>query len=108
MVGLSVASSHPPAFPKHHVTVHLEKSSGSLAVERPFDLHRFRTLFPDRWASFLRAHFRNHTQIAAFFDVDDKTARNWLDGTTKPTAPTALIAVASIPGAMAELTGVAA
>ena len=79
------------------------QSSGELAVERRVDLHRFRALFPYRWADFLRSHFRNSADIAAFFDVDDKTARNWLEGTTKPSAPTAIIAVARIPGAMAEL-----
>lgn len=101
-------SSVAPVLPAHIAATRLEKSSGELAVERPFNLHRFRAVFPDRWTAFLKAHFQSHAQIAAFFDVDDKTARNWLDGTTKPTAPTALIAVASIPGAMADLTGVAA
>lgn len=101
-------SSASPVLQSHIAATRMEMSSGELAVERPFDLHRFRALFPDRWTAFLKAHFQSHAQIAAFFDVDDKTARNWLDGTTKPTAPTALIAVARIPGAMAELIGMAA
>ena len=107
MVGHRLASASP-SLPDHSVTDRAEQSFGELAVERPFDLHRFRALFPDRWAGFLRSHFRNSAEIAAFFGVDDKTARNWVEGSTKPTAPSAIIAVARIPGALAQLMGVAA
>jgi len=107
MVGHGLASASP-SLPADIGTGGGGQSFGELAVARPFDLHRFRAMFPTRWAAFLKAHFRSTAEIAAFFDVDDKTARNWVEGSTKPTAPTALIAVARIPGAMAELIGVAA
>lgn len=39
-----------------------------------------RRRLPHQWAGFLRAHFQGETHVAAFFDVDRKTARNWLAG----------------------------
>lgn len=47
---------------------------------RPVDLHRYRVLFPDKWRAFLHAQFRRPEDVAVFFDVTDKTARNWWDG----------------------------
>lgn len=102
------AASSSPALPNQVGTRAKGRSFGTPAVERPFDLHRFRVVFPERWQAFLKAHFRSTAEIASFFDVDDKTARNWVEGCTKPTAPTAIIAIACIPGALAELTGCAA
>ena len=46
----------------------------------PVDLHGIRRRLPEQWAGFLRAHFQNAAHIAAFFDVDHKTARDWLHG----------------------------
>lgn len=66
---------------------------------RPCDPRAFRRLYPERWAGFLSAHFRNSIEIAAFFDVDEKTARQWLNGVNAPQAWAASFAVVSIPGA---------
>lgn len=74
----------------------------------PFDMHRYRTLFPDKWSAFLRSHFRSAYQVGLFFDVDSKTSRDWWHGKTGPAAPFALRAVATIPGALSELMGEAA
>lgn len=109
VVGLSRNSwSGTPSVSINHDTLKPETSLEILAGERPFDLHRFRVVFPEKWQAFLKAHFRSTAEIACFFEVDDRTAKNWVEGCTKPTAPSALIAVARIPGALAELTGVAA
>ncbi len=54
----------------------------------PADLHGIRRCFPDRWADFLRSHFRNHQHVAVFFGVNS--------------APV-IFALRSIPGAVAEL-----
>ena len=70
---------------------------------RPCDPRAFRRLYPDRWAAFLKAHFRNSTEIACFFDIDEKTARQWLNGINAPQAWAASFAVVSIPGAAREL-----
>lgn len=78
-----------------------DKSSGKFAV--PFDMMRFKTVFPHLWADFLRAHFQSSVHVALFFGVDDRTARHWLEGTTAPCGATAILAVARIPGALAEL-----
>lgn len=71
----------------------------------PVDLHGIRRRFPDQWAHFLRSHFQGATHIAAFFDVDHRTARDWLSGKHGATAPVALYAIQCIPGALQELIG---
>jgi hypothetical protein len=70
---------------------------------RPCDPRAFRRLYPDRWSAFLRTHFRNSIEIAAFFDVDEKTARQWLNGINAPQAWAVSFAVVSIPGAAIQL-----
>ena len=71
-----------------------EKFSG-----HPFDLHRYRVIFPDRWAALLRAHFRDHVHVAFMFGVSERTARNWWEAVSAPRAEFALAACKHIPGA---------
>ena len=71
-------------------------------------MHRFRIVLRDRWAALLKAHFRDSVQIAYFFDVDEKTARNWLAGVTLPSGPASLWAIKAMPGAAAILLDEAA
>jgi len=76
--------------------------SGGLAgllSGRPCDPRAFRRIYPHRWATFLARHFRNSTEVAVFFDVDERTARQWLNGVNAPQAWAASFAVMSIPGA---------
>jgi len=82
------------------------KSSGNsvgglsgLLSGRPCDPQAFRRVYPDRWAGFLATHFRNSTEVAVFFDVDEKTARQWLNGVNAPQGWAASFVMASIPGA---------
>lgn len=69
----------------------------------PADLHGIRRCFPDRWADFLRSHFRNHQYVAVFFGVDDRTARDWLSGRHGVNSAPVIFALRSIPGAVAAL-----
>jgi len=66
---------------------------------RPFDLHRYRVLFPDRWMVFLHRNFRNPVHVAFMFGVSDRTARNWWEGVSAPRAEFALAACKHVPGA---------
>lgn len=66
---------------------------------RPFDLHHYRTIFPDRWSAFLRAHFRDHIHVAFMFGVSERAARKWWEGIGAPRAEFALAACKHIPGA---------
>lgn len=66
---------------------------------RPCDPRAFQRLYPDRWHAFLKAHFRNSVEVAAFFCTDERTARLWLEGTTTPRAWAVSYAVMSIPSA---------
>jgi len=75
---------------------------------RPFDLHRYRVVFPDRWAAFLRAHFRDQMHVAYMFGVSDRTARNWWEGVSAPRAEFALAACKNVPGASEYLMAGAA
>ena len=77
-------------------------SGGGLAgllSARPCDPLAFRRLYPDRWSAFLRAHFRNSLEVAVFFSVDEKTARQWINGVNAPQAWAASFATIAIPGA---------
>lgn len=78
------------------------KSSGefsALIAGRPCDPRAFQRVYPDRWHQFLRAHFRSATEIACFFDVDERTARLWLEGSTAPRGWVVSFAVMAIPSA---------
>lgn len=45
----------------------------------------FEKFFADRFARFLQAHFHNPTQVAAAFNVRERTAENWWSGLNAPT-----------------------
>ena len=81
-------------------------SSGTFS--RPFDLWRFRAVFPDRWSSLLQRHHRDSEEIAFFYGVDEKTARNWLEGATGPRGAHVAMAFEAYPvAAMTILLGAA-
>lgn len=103
---LQSALRDAPSLPVQHATNGADVSSGKFAV--PFDMMRFKTVFPTRWSAFLRAHFQSSAHVAFFFGVDDRTARHWLDGTTAPSGAVAIVACARIEGAVDFLMGQAA
>lgn len=70
-----------------------------LLAGRRCDPRRFRAMYPDRWSSFVRAHFQSPLHAAVFFDVDEKTARHWWEGTNTPQGWVVDFAVQFIPGA---------
>lgn len=98
---LAPASASPFAAPAKVNTDAMAVSCGGF----PVDLHRFRTVFPDRWAGLLKAHFNSDVRRIMFsFDVSERCVRDWLSGKTGPNAPAAIIAAATIPGAVEYLT----
>lgn len=66
---------------------------------RPCDPRAFQRVYPDRWHGFLKAHFRNSVEVAAFFDVNEKTARLWLEGCNAPRGWAVAYAVTRLPSA---------
>lgn len=80
----------------------------SLAGQRQCDPLAFYAEFPDRWQAFLRAHFRNAFEVAAFFSVTEKAAEKWWEGIGGPQGAKLGYALAEIPGAIAQLFGEAA
>lgn len=70
-----------------------EKSFG----EFPADPWAFYRCFRDKWPEFIRRNFRNSTDAAAFFGVDDRTVRGWLEGSTAPRGQVVAYAVATMP-----------
>ena len=66
---------------------------------QPFDLHRYRVVFPDRWMEFLHGHFRDPVHVAFMFGVSERAARKWWEGVGAPRAEFALAACKHIPGA---------
>lgn len=87
-----------PVF-RHNASNVPRVSSGDCAG-KPFDLGRFRAVFPDQWSELIRRSFRNPVEVAYFFSVDEKTARNWFEGTTGPSGHAVAIAVRYLPGAL--------
>ena len=95
---------------RHPATTTLAPSPGTapdslvgLLSGRPCDPMAFRRLYPDRWSAFLHAQFRSPLEVAVFFSVNEKTARQWWEGVTGPQGWASAYAVAAIPGAAAEL-----
>lgn len=83
-----------------------DKSSG-IYSGRPCDPRAFQRVYPDRWHDFLKAHFRNSVEVAAFFDVNEKTARLWLEGCNAPRGWAVAYAVTRLPSAAKYLLEVA-
>lgn len=71
------------------------KNSGLAGV--PCDPHRFRAMFPDRWAAFLRAHHRSVEEVAVFYDVTFRTATYWWEGMHRPSGDKVALAATSNP-----------
>jgi hypothetical protein len=79
------------------------KQAGVSLGDFPADLQAIRRCFPDRWAAFLRAHFRCPSHVAAFFSVDERTSRDWWNGKHGVNSAPVIFAMRIIPGAVAEL-----
>lgn len=82
----------------------IPKNERETRFARPVDMHGLRRCFPQRWGAFCRSHFRNGTDLAAFFDVEERTAQLWLNGKHAPAAAFVLRAVAAFPDAVAMLS----
>lgn len=109
MVGRVRLSSVSPLPDAIHKAKGSAESCGEFPAEFPVDLHRFRAVFPDRWAALLRHHFNGDLlRIQTFFGVSERTARDWLGGVSAPAGPFVALACVSIPGATGQLTRVAA
>jgi len=96
--GLVGSSAVTPADAADHAPCCADAATGVF----PADLHGLRRRFPEQWASFLRSHFQGATHVAAFFGVDDHTARGWLNG--RPSGGFVVAAVKADPQAM-EILG---
>ena len=90
-----------PVFVSRQHAQQTKETSPGIGAEfhagKPFNMERFRTVFPNIWADFLRRHFRDKEHIAYFFDTDERTARNGLSGLNAPTGPRAVAAVLQFP-----------
>lgn len=81
--------------------------AGKSFGEFPVDVWAFYRCFRDRWPEFIRRNFRNSTDAAAFFGVDDRTVRGWLEGTTAPRGQVVAYAVATMPDRAQHIVRVA-
>lgn len=78
----------------------------SALLGRAFNADQYRTMFPDQWSGFLKAHFRGDPAlIAVFFDVTPRTAENWLTGISRPTGDRVALAATADPAAFAAHIG---
>lgn len=72
-------------------------ATGQSSGKFPADPWAFYRCFRDRWPEFVRRNFRNSTDAAAFFGVDERTVRGWLEGSTAPRGQVVAYAVATMP-----------
>lgn len=84
------------------------KSFGEFPAPRPVDPMAFYRCFRDKWPEFIRRNFRNSTDAATFFGVDDRTVRGWIEGSTAPRGQVVAYAVAAMPNRAMQIVGVAA
>lgn len=75
------------------------KNSGERSGSRAAILRQFRDQAPARWMAFLHAHFSGSTEVSAFFDVDEKTGRNWWNGVGRPSVDKTMYAQVIYPDA---------
>lgn len=68
---------------------------------RPVDPYRFKTVFPDQWSAFLRAHHRRPEEVAVFYGVTFRTAENWWHGVTAGSGASVAQAALAHPDAFA-------
>lgn len=78
---LAGVDQHQPARegPQMSFSKDLDRSRRKRRV--PLDPYRMKREFPERWASYLHATFRNPEAVATAFDVRFQTACNWWAGT---------------------------
>jgi hypothetical protein len=75
----------------------------------PADLHGMRRRLPNEWAGFLRQHFNSDVRtIRAFFDCDERTARDWLAGRHGVNGAPLLKLIRQVPAARVFFLGEAA
>ena len=79
-----------------------QKSPGDFSgehsgISRSHLLAQFRDQTPVRWMSFLHAHFGSALEVTLFFEVDEKTGRNWWRGVGRPTVDKVLYAEHAFP-----------
>lgn len=99
------ASAVPFAGAERVNAARVDLSSGDF----PADLHGMRRRLPDEWAGFLRQHFNSDVRlIRAFFDCDERTARDWLSGKHGVNGAPLLLLVRHSPEARAHFLGEAA
>ena len=88
-----------------------EQEVGSLGKEfarensaldgRPVDPYRFKTLFPDQWSAFLRAHHHRPEEVAVFYGVTFRTAENWWHGVNAGSGAAVALAALTEPAGFA-------
>lgn len=103
-----VGSRLAPSVALTKVNAELPNKSSDIYSGHNADPRAFQRLYPDRWHDFLKAHFRNSVEVAAFFDVTEKTARLWLEGCNAPRGWAVAYAVTRLPSAAKYLLEVAA
>ena len=86
-------------------TLRAGESFGEYPAPRPVDPMAYYRCFRDRWPDFIRRNFRNSTDAACFFGVDDRTVRGWLEGSTAPRGQVVAYAVVAMPSRIKQIVG---
>ena len=103
---MGIASVHPLA---GRVPSFVNAAEGGHSAGKfPVNPRQFYSVFRDRWPEFVKANFRNSTEAASFFGVDEKTARGWIEGHTAPRGQVVALTIVTMPEQSKQfLTGAA-
>ena len=75
------ASSASSVDPFNQNNTHSHSASFGNNSNAVCDPHAIRRKHPERWATFIRAHFQSITAVSHTFGVDYNTAKHWWLGT---------------------------
>jgi hypothetical protein len=71
---------------------------------RRVDPHAVRRTCPALWSQFLRAHHRDAAEVAYFYGVTDRAARDWWEGVSGPRGSVMMVAAILHPVGFARMT----
>lgn len=81
----------------------MDKSSGTFSSKS--EAISYRQTFARRWSRFIHDNFDDPEHVAFVFRVDNKTARNWWEGTNSPSGFAVAFAFERYHGAADVLCG---
>lgn len=78
-----------------------------MSLSKVMDPRGFKSFFKQRFAAFLKAHYRNAEEVAVIYGVRYQTALNWWQGVNAPSGDTTTLAAMRHGKAFTDFMGAA-